>query len=85
MSGIGATLCVHPMDVLRVRLQLDSEGGSVRKYRGTFHLTSMIIKTEGAIGLYAGFSAGIARQIGKFSCVFSSTLDGEWMLTLLYI
>mgnify|MGYP003884379771 CR=1 FL=1 len=26
-AGIGATLCVHPLDVVRISLQLDAEGG----------------------------------------------------------
>lgn len=26
-AGIGASLCVHPLDVIRISLQLDAEGG----------------------------------------------------------
>ena len=60
VSGVTATLCVHPLDVLRVRLQIDGEGKSV--LRGPVHCASVVYKEGGITGLYAGLSAGIARQ-----------------------
>lgn len=88
VSGVGATCVVHPMDVLRVRLQLDAEGGGIKvliinqsisafqfdqtqplqAFRGPWHCATSIVKAQGVTGLYAGFSAGIARQIGTTAC-----------------
>ena len=34
MSGCSATLCVHPLDVVRVAVQLDGQGAM--KYSGPF-------------------------------------------------
>lgn len=58
------------MDVLRVRLQLDSEAGSMKKFRNPLHCAVSIWKQENGIrGLYVGISAGIARTLGEFiSC-----------------
>ena len=64
-AAIGATLCVHPLDVIRVQMQLDAEGGSVSRYKGNpFTCISQIAKAKGLFrGLYSGLTAGIFRQI----------------------
>lgn len=62
-AGVGATLCVHPLDVLRLNLQLDAEGGSKRQFNSSAAAAKHIVKNEGFVGLYAGISAGIFRQI----------------------
>eukprot|EP00050_Salpingoeca_kvevrii_P016608 m.57018 g.57018 ORF g.57018 m.57018 type:complete len:302 (+) comp7048_c0_seq4:89-994(+) len=64
MAGIGATCCVHPLDVLRVHLQLDAEGGGKRMYRGMADVAIKVARTSGiAHGWYAGLSAGLLRQV----------------------
>ena len=61
MAGCGASCCVHPLDVVRINLQIDQAGKKV--YKGTFHCLSHIYKEAGVSGLYAGLSAGMFRQI----------------------
>ena len=62
-AGCGATLCVHPLDVTRVQMQLDAEGGAKRRFTSALHCAKHILRTEGVTaGLYAGISAGIFRQ-----------------------
>lgn len=61
VAGCGASCCVHPLDVVRINLQIDQAGKKV--YRGTFHCMGHIYKEAGVAGLYAGLSAGMFRQI----------------------
>ena len=63
-AGVGATLCVHPLDVLRFNLQLDAEGGAKRQFSSSLDAAKHIVKNEGIVkGLYQGISAGILRQL----------------------
>jgi solute carrier family 25 (mitochondrial oxoglutarate transporter), member 11 len=61
VAGCGASCCVHPLDVVRINLQIDQAGARV--YKNTFHCLSHIFKKGGINGLYAGLSAGMLRQI----------------------
>lgn len=63
VAGIGATLTVHPLDVVRINMQVDSSSGAKRLYRGIFHCAKVVFETQGIKGLYAGISAGIFRQV----------------------
>lgn len=56
-AGCGATCFVHPLDVIKVNLQVDTVGKS------PFSVAASIYKQAGIRGLYAGLSAGIFRQI----------------------
>jgi solute carrier family 25 oxoglutarate transporter 11 len=60
MSGMLATCCIQPMDMIKVRIQLGAaEGGST----SPFKIASTMIKEEGFLSLYNGLSAGLTRQI----------------------
>jgi solute carrier family 25 oxoglutarate transporter 11 len=60
LSGMFATCCIQPMDMIKVRIQLAAaEGGAT----SPFSIASTMIKNEGFISLYAGLSAGLTRQI----------------------
>jgi solute carrier family 25 oxoglutarate transporter 11 len=55
-SAIFASICVHPMDLVKTRMQLLPPGASpIAVARG-------IVAQSGAGGLYAGLSASIMRQ-----------------------
>jgi len=55
VSGMGATCCIQPLDIIKVRLQLGATGGP-------FGVASGIIAKEGFGALYTGISAGLLRQ-----------------------
>jgi solute carrier family 25 (mitochondrial oxoglutarate transporter), member 11 len=55
-SACFASLCVHPIDLVKVRLQILPAGSSIMSVGGK------ILAEEGAKGLYAGLSASITRQ-----------------------
>eukprot|EP00922_Rhytidocystis_sp_ex-Travisia-forbesii_P019696 GHVS01029111.1.p1 GENE.GHVS01029111.1~~GHVS01029111.1.p1 ORF type:complete len:346 (+),score=11.28 GHVS01029111.1:155-1192(+) len=63
IAGMCAWMPVHPFDVLKVRLQLNSEGGGPQRYNGLRDAARQILKSEGFFsGFYSGLSAGLLRQ-----------------------
>lgn len=62
-AGIASTTCVHPIDMVKVRLQLAGEGsrGGVRP---TFvSVARQVVAEGGVLNLYSGLSAGYLRQV----------------------
>ncbi|CAK5081729.1 unnamed protein product [Meloidogyne enterolobii] len=92
LSGMGATLFVQPLDLVKNRLvfiklnnniwirkdrmQLSGMQGK-REYSSTFHAVRSIVRNEGFIALYNGLSAGLARQ-----AIYTTTRLGlyTWLL-----
>jgi len=60
MSGMFATCCIQPMDMIKVRIQLGAAGGGATS---PFAIASTMIKNEGFLSLYSGLSAGLTRQV----------------------
>ncbi|CAH2093210.1 unnamed protein product [Euphydryas editha] len=56
MAGMVATTTVHPLDLIKVRLQLLS------RYCTTREMARLIVRCRGYRALYAGLSAGLMRQ-----------------------
>merc|ERR1719222_570933 len=60
MSGMFATCCIQPMDMIKVRIQLGAaSGGSTSPVA----IASQMVKEEGFLSLYRGLSAGLTRQV----------------------
>eukprot|EP00406_Dinophysis_acuminata_P058810 CAMPEP_0179275090 /NCGR_PEP_ID=MMETSP0797-20121207/33880_1 /TAXON_ID=47934 /ORGANISM="Dinophysis acuminata, Strain DAEP01" /LENGTH=300 /DNA_ID=CAMNT_0020983599 /DNA_START=60 /DNA_END=962 /DNA_ORIENTATION=+ len=60
LSGMGATCCIQPMDMIKVRIQLGAaEGGAT----SPFAIASQMIKNDGFFSMYKGLSAGLTRQV----------------------
>eukprot|EP00904_Undaria_pinnatifida_P007258 jgi/Undpi1/3662/HiC_scaffold_16.g07032.m1 len=55
-SGISAWMFVHPMDVIKVRMQLGAGGGNPMK------AAKLVYGESGMTGMYAGLSAAVTRQ-----------------------
>ncbi|GAU98032.1 hypothetical protein RvY_09235 [Ramazzottius varieornatus] len=62
LSGCMATMVVHPLDVVKNRMQMSGEGGAAREHKTSFHALRAIAQKEGPAGVYAGLSAGLLRQ-----------------------
>ncbi|KAF5541320.1 mitochondrial 2-oxoglutarate malate carrier [Fusarium mexicanum] len=60
-SGLVATTCIHPIDVIKVRLQLAGQGGSPSS--GLFSVARGIVSQGRFLDLYQGISAGYLRQL----------------------
>ncbi|XP_078034041.1 mitochondrial 2-oxoglutarate/malate carrier protein [Augochlora pura] len=56
VSGMLATCVVHPMDVVKNRMQVQKEKTSIGSVIGG------IVKNEGILKFYSGLSAGLVRQ-----------------------
>lgn len=59
---MGATCIVQPLDLVKTRLQISGQGGSVKEYTGTLDAFAKISKREGVRSLYKGLSAALLRQ-----------------------
>merc|ERR1712086_935465 len=59
-SGMMATCCIQPMDMIKVRIQLGAAGGGSTS---PVAIASQMIKEEGFLSLYSGLSAGLTRQV----------------------
>jgi len=60
MSGSMATVCIQPMDMVKVRIQVAAaEGGAT----SPIAIAGNIIRQDGFLSLYAGLSSGILRQV----------------------
>jgi len=62
LSGMGATVFVQPLDLVKTRMQIQGVGGSQKEYKNTFDAFTKILRKEGVIGIYKGLGAGLLRQ-----------------------
>jgi hypothetical protein len=61
MADVGGSLVWVPMDVVKQRLQAqDITTAPEHRYRHSLHTAATIVRTEGVLGLYRGFAAGLA-------------------------
>jgi len=61
-AGMGATIFVQPLDLVKNRMQLQGAGGAKKQYANSFQALTTILKNEGVVGIYTGLSAGLLRQ-----------------------
>lgn len=57
MAGAVSRAAVTPLDVAKIRLQLQVEGPQHARYRGTWHCLSSMVKAEGLGSLWRGHVA----------------------------
>jgi len=58
LAGMGGTLIVQPLDLVKNRMQLSKPG----EFKNAFHCVQTILQKEGVSKLYTGLSAGLLRQ-----------------------
>lgn len=61
-SGMGATLFVQPLDLVKSRMQIAGAGSGKKEYRNSFHCLQSVISKEGPLAIYKGLSAALLRQ-----------------------
>ncbi|KAK5371352.1 hypothetical protein LTR20_006751 [Exophiala xenobiotica] len=62
-SGIIATICVQPLDMIKVHLQLSDQGTRSAKRPSSLTVVRSIISGGGVLEFYQGLSAALARQV----------------------
>ena len=63
MASICACSVTHPIDTIKIRLQMQGEGGAAgRQYNNIFRGMLMIVEHEGVMGLYKGITASWMRE-----------------------
>lgn len=75
-GSVGAMVggaCAHPLDLIKVRLQLQGQGGGGGPKLGMVGMGGSIFRSEGALGLFKGVDASMARQL-----VYSGTRFGMY-------
>lgn len=70
-AGLFEALCCHPLDTIKVRMQLHRKSGIV-KNPGFITTGISIAKKEGVTGLYKGLGAVVMGIIPKMAIRFSS-------------
>merc|ERR1719163_1706595 len=63
LGGMGAATVCHPLDVVRVQMQLDGGGGAAKSFKNPLDAVVQIVQKSGvAKGLYTGIDAAYLRQ-----------------------
>merc|ERR1719273_10335 len=80
-SGSSATCCIQPIDMVKVRIQLQGEGGGGGAVTtNPLKIGARIVAEDGVTGLYRGLSAAILRQ-----CTYGLTRLGVFRTITDYI
>lgn len=56
LSGMGATLFVQPIDLIKTRMQLQGAGGAAREHKNFVSAFVKVAQTEGFTGMYNGYA-----------------------------
>lgn len=62
LAGMFATMCIQPIDMVKVRIQLAGEGARGGPRPSPFGVAKDIIAQGKVLDLYSGLSAGLLRQ-----------------------
>src|SRR5271170_7992074 len=62
LAGMFATMCIQPIDMVKVRIQLAGEGSRSGVRPSAFRVAKDIIAAGKFLDLYDGLSAGLLRQ-----------------------
>ncbi|XP_067617766.1 mitochondrial 2-oxoglutarate/malate carrier protein [Eurosta solidaginis] len=62
LAGMGATMIVQPLDLVKTRMQISGAGGAVKEYDSSFDCFKKVAKNEGPLALYKGIGAALLRQ-----------------------
>jgi solute carrier family 25 oxoglutarate transporter 11 len=64
LAAVAAGAVTHPIDLVKVRLQLvGAQGEATAVSRGLFGTAAHIVRTHGVLGLYSGISGSVLRQM----------------------
>ncbi|XP_025425116.1 mitochondrial 2-oxoglutarate/malate carrier protein-like [Sipha flava] len=73
LAGMGSAFFVHPLEVLKFRMQLSGEKGTTVDHKNSFYAIVNMAKQEKLSGFYKGITANFTRQM-----IFTSTRVGSY-------
>src|SRR5579871_3132604 len=62
LAGMFATVCIQPIDMIKVRIQLAGEGSRTGAKPSAYRVAKEIVAAGKVLDLYSGLSAGLLRQ-----------------------
>lgn len=82
LSGLVAAFAVCPIDLIKVKLQVQGEASMIKSggYTGPIHVARVLYHTHGIAGLYKGLITTICRDMPSYGVYFWSY---EWTRRLL--
>lgn len=78
LGGLAGTIVSHPMDTIRIRLQLQDSHN--KKYKGIVDCARKTIQLEGTLGLYKGILPPILFQMPTYALLFAGKELGDRVL-----
>lgn len=71
-AGLAQSIVCSPMELIKTRLQLQSQNPSSKQFTGAFHCLRHIFRNEGLRGVYRGIGITALRDLPGFSSYFVS-------------
>lgn len=71
-AGLAQSFVCSPMELIKTRLQLQSQNTKNKQFTGALHCLGHIFKTEGVRGVYRGIGITCLRDLPGFSSYFVS-------------
>ena len=66
---------VTPVELVKVKLQAQTDSGAARKYKGSFDCARQIVRANGLAGLYRGYHSLLIREVPSYGLYFATY---EW-------
>ncbi|KAJ1936208.1 hypothetical protein GGF37_005701, partial [Kickxella alabastrina] len=86
LAGLGAgwtvALVATPVELIKMRLQMQYASGTARKYRGPLDVARHLTRTYGPLGIWHGLSATMSQRSFFFLLWGSYDVYSEWMRSL---
>ena len=61
-AGMCASSIMHPLDLIKVRMQMSGVAGVKKEHKSVFHAFINVTRNEGLLALYDGLTATLFRQ-----------------------
>lgn len=69
-SGCVMAFVNCPVELLKVRLQIQDHSKETHRYRGLLHCAWLTVKADGIFGLYRGLLPTMLRELPSFAAYF---------------
>jgi len=78
-AGMAQVIAGHPLDTLKVRLQVQGEGGN-KKFNGALDCLRQTLRHEGFLALYKGSASPLVGAMAHNAVVFFTTANTKNMI-----